>query len=340
MEADKKPHAEVKPTVTPSKPVADSQGPSVTDKVRENPWILSTLVLGVVALILIISSFSGGITGGAVGVANKDVVTQKVMSFLNAQVGAGNVQYVKTSLKDGIYEIDVNYQGTQVPVYITADGVNLIQGLVPIDAALNASQNSTQPAGNGNAVVQVSVDDDPVKGNKAAPVTIVEFSDFECPYCGKFYKDTYNQIVTQYVNTGKANIVFRDFPLSDIHPYAEKAAEAAGCAYEQGKFWEYHNKLFENQADLTSTYQSKGISGVTDSLKQYAKDLKLNTAKFDECLDSGKRADEIKKDVADGSGYGVTGTPAFFINGKLIAGAYPFSEFQKIIDAELTKKSG
>jgi len=327
MEADKKTHVETKSTIIPSKPISDREGPSVTDKVRENPWILATFVLGIVALVFIISSFSGGMTGGAIGVADEDVVTQKVMGFLNAQVGEGNVEYVSTNLKNGLYEILVNYQGTSVPVYVTADGTQLVQGVLPFDTALN-SINDASASPSSDEPIKVSVDDDPVKGNKAAPVTIVEFSDFECPFCGKFYEETYNQLVTTYINTGKASLVFRDFPLSSIHPDAQKASEASECADEQGKFWEYHNKLFENQQALS-----------IDDLKQYAKDLKLNTVKFNDCLDTGKYEDEVLKDASEGASYGVTGTPAFFINGRLIAGAYPFSEFKKIIDEELAKAS-
>lgn len=319
MEADKKAKVDNLEAETSLK-----ERSSVTDKVRENPWILATFVLGIVALLLIITSFSGGMTGGAIGVADKDVVTQKVMNFLNAQVGEGNVKYVSTNLKNGLYEVLVNYQGTEVPVYVTADGTNLVQGVLPIDTALD-SINSATPSPS-NEPIQVSVDDDPIKGNKAAPVTIVEFSDFECPFCGKFYTETYKQIIDTYVTTGKASLVFRDFPLSSIHPDAEKAAEAAECANEQGKFWEMHNKLFENQQALS-----------VDNLKQYAKDLKLNTVKFNDCLDTGKYEAEVAKDTKEAASYGVTGTPAFFINGRLIAGAYPFSEFKKIIDEELAK---
>ena len=295
---------------------------TLTDKFRENPWMVSTIVLGIVAVILLLSSFSGGFTGAAVGVANQDDVTQRVINFLNTQVPEG-VQHISTELEGGLYKITVDYQGTQVPVYVTADGESLVQGVTPFDIveqAQNASQNQ-EP-------IEVSVDDDPVKGNPSAQITIVEFSDFECPFCGKFYAETYDQIITAYVNTGKANLVFRDFPLSSIHPNAQKASEAAQCAFEQGKFWEMHDKLFENQQALE-----------IEDLKQYAKDLKLNTVKFNDCLDSGKYEEEVANDVSEGASYGVTGTPAFFINGKLIAGAYPLEEFQKIIDEELAKAS-
>jgi len=164
-------------------------------------------------------------------------------------------------------------------------------------------------------------DDDPVLGDKDAPVTIVEFSDYECPFCGRFWSETLPKIKEQYIRTGKVKLVYRDFPLP-IHSNAQKAAEAAECADDQGQFWVYHDKLFENQRAL-------GMA----NLKGYAKDLGLDTEAFDDCLDSGKHADEVKADLEDGADGGVSGTPAFFINGVPVSGAQPFEEFQRIIDA-------
>lgn len=167
------------------------------------------------------------------------------------------------------------------------------------------------------------VDDDAIKGDKNAPVTIVEFSDYECPFCVKFYTQTLPQIEENYIKTGKVKLIYRDFPLG-FHAQAQKAAEAAECAGEQGKYYEMHNLLFE-----------RGVAGGVNSFKAYAKELKLDTTKFDQCLDSGKMSSEVKKDAADGGKYGVQGTPAFFINGKLLSGAQPYSVFQQAIEAEL-----
>ena len=170
-----------------------------------------------------------------------------------------------------------------------------------------------------------SVDNDPMKGKANAKVTIIEFSDFQCPYCGKFYTETLPQIMKEYIDTGKAKLVYRDYPL-EFHPNAQPAAEAAECAHEQGKFWEMHNKLFENQQSLS-----------VDNYKQWAADLKLDTKKFNDCVDTHKYADEVKKDAADGSAAGVSGTPGFFVNNKIISGAVPFEVFKQTIDAELAK---
>ncbi|MFH0874846.1 MAG: DsbA family protein [archaeon] len=169
------------------------------------------------------------------------------------------------------------------------------------------------------------VDDDAVKGDKNAPVTIVEWSDFECPYCARFYQQTFGQIEKEYIETGKVKFIYRDFPLG-FHVNAQKAAEAAECAGEQGKFWEMHDKLFE-----------QGVSGGIDSFKQFAKDIGLDASKFNECIDSGKMASEIAKDTQDGQAAGITGTPGFVINGKLVVGAQPFENFKQIIDEGLAK---
>ncbi|MEM4347151.1 MAG: DsbA family protein [Candidatus Altiarchaeota archaeon] len=174
--------------------------------------------------------------------------------------------------------------------------------------------------------IQVSVDNDPVKGQKDAKVTIVEFSDFQCPFCARFFQQTLPQIDRDYIKTGKVKFVYRDFPLS-FHQYAQKAAEAAECANEQGKFWQYHDILYGNQSDWSS-------GGIT-KLKEYAKKLDLDTKKFDECLDSGKYFQEVQKDFSDGQSYGVSGTPTFFINGIKLVGAQPYETFKKIIEQEL-----
>ena len=171
----------------------------------------------------------------------------------------------------------------------------------------------------------ISVGDNSVKGPADAKVTIVVFTDYQCTFCGEFARDVLPLIISEYVNTGKARVAIRDFPL-EFHSNAQKAAEASGCANEQGKFWEYHDKLFANQQALS----------ISD-LKQYAKDLGLDTSKFDQCLDSGKYASEVQKDLKDGQSYGVTGTPTIFVNGNPVVGAQPFSTFKQIIDAELAK---
>jgi len=188
-------------------------------------------------------------------------------------------------------------------------------------AVAPAVNPATPPSGNEKVVV--SDDGDPSMGDKDAPVTIISFTDFQCPYCSRFVLQTFPEIKKTYIDTGKVRFVLRDFPLP-FHQFSQKAHEAAECANEQGKFWEMHDLLFGNQDKLS----------ITD-LKQFAKDLSLDSAKFDSCLDSGKFASEVAKDASDGQAAGVSGTPSFVINGKLLVGAQPFSAFQQAIDAAL-----
>lgn len=177
--------------------------------------------------------------------------------------------------------------------------------------------------------LDVSLDNDAVLGDSNAPVTIIEFSDYECPYCGRFWQQTLPELKTNYINTGKVKFVYRDFPLTSLHSDALHAAIAAECVREQGgdvAYFEYHDKLFSSQPELSDA-----------NLKSWAKDFGYD---IDSCLDSNKYKDEVEKDLADGSNVGVRGTPAFFIGNEddgflLVSGAQPFVVFKSVIDAEL-----
>jgi protein-disulfide isomerase len=174
-------------------------------------------------------------------------------------------------------------------------------------------------------VIEVATAGRPERGGGAkAPVTIIEFSDYQCPFC-KRAEDSVNQVMKTYGD--KIRLVYRNYPLP-MHPMARPAAEAAACANAQGKFWEYHAKLFENQAGLNQ-----------DKMKQIAKDVGLDSAKFDECIAKKPYGDKIDQDTADGNKVGVNGTPAFFINGRMLSGAQPFEKFKEIIDQELAAKA-
>ncbi len=165
--------------------------------------------------------------------------------------------------------------------------------------------------------------DDPVLGNPEAPVTITEYSDFECPFCSRFYNGAYKDIVENYVDTGKVKIVFKDFPLTQIHKNAMISAQAMECANEQGKAFEMHDKIFE-EGSPTQT-----------SLKLWAVELGLDSEDFDACLDSNKYEQEILEDIKEGASKGVSGTPTLFVNNKKIVGAQPFSVFRQAIEEEL-----
>lgn len=163
------------------------------------------------------------------------------------------------------------------------------------------------------------------RGSKDAEVTMVEFSDFQCPFCGRFFEQTLPLIESQYIKTGKVKFVYKDFPLDSIHPQATPAALAARCSGEQGKFWEYHDLIFQNQQLLGDS-----------SYSQWAADLDLDIDKFNDCYDSKKYLKAVQQDFNEGNNAGVRGTPGFLINGKLVSGAQPFSVFQQVIEAELS----
>jgi protein-disulfide isomerase len=168
-------------------------------------------------------------------------------------------------------------------------------------------------------VVEVGTAGQPAMGPANAPITIVEFSDYQCPFC-KRAEPAVKQVMDTYKD--KIRLVFRDYPLP-FHPDAKPAAEAAGCANAQGKFWEYHTKLWDSP------------SFKPEDLKKIAGDVGLDAAKFDACVKDGAMKAEVEKDMQEGQAVGVNGTPAFFINGRMLSGAQPFEKFKEIIDEEL-----
>jgi len=165
--------------------------------------------------------------------------------------------------------------------------------------------------------------DDPSIGSASAPVTLIEFSDFQCPFCQRV-APTLKQVKEKYGD--KLRVVWKDFPLTQIHPQAFKAGEAGHCAADQGKFWEYHDRLFANQQALQPT-----------DLKKYATDLGLDANAFNTCLDSSKYGERVRDGVAEGSRLGVNSTPTIYINGRVLSGAQPFETFVTMIDEELSK---
>jgi protein-disulfide isomerase/Skp family chaperone for outer membrane proteins len=173
--------------------------------------------------------------------------------------------------------------------------------------------------------VQINTAGFPSRGPADAPVTIVEFSDFECPYCGGLYP-TLKQVEKNYPQ--QVRIVYRQFPLANIHPHAQKAAEASLCANDQQKFWEFHDSMFTNQRELS-----------VPDLKQRAVDLKMDTQTFNQCLDSGRHAADVQADIQEGARNGVTGTPAMFINGRFLSGNQPYAEIRSVIEDELQRKA-
>lgn len=177
--------------------------------------------------------------------------------------------------------------------------------------------------------VKVSTGHFPVLGEKGAKVTIIEFADFQCPFCERFYTDSESNIIKDYVDTGKAKFAFRHYAF--LGQESTDSALASECANEQDKFWEYHNYLYEHQGAENSGAFSK------DNLKGFAATLGLDTAKFNDCLDSAKYQKNVDKDLTEGAAAGVSGTPATFVNGVLLEGALPYADFKAEIEKALTK---
>lgn len=182
----------------------------------------------------------------------------------------------------------------------------------------------------------VDIDDDPIKGDPSAPVTIVEFSDFQCPFCMKFYQETLPLIDQEYIQSGKVNLVYRDYPIDRIHPNARAAHIAAECADEQETFWQYHDMLFEKQEEWSNLESSMILS----KMSQYASDLNLQVDQFENCLRDPQVAKEVGMDLSDGQQYGSTGTPTFFIGNtedgfEKVSGAKPFAVFKSVIESKL-----
>jgi protein-disulfide isomerase len=195
----------------------------------------------------------------------------------------------------------------------------------PAATEVQAAETPQEPTPSSGSEIVVDPDDWHVQGSADAPVTLIEYSDFQCPYCARYYNETYAQIKEQYVDTGQVRYIFRHFPLA-IHSEARAAAQAAECAGEQDKFWEMHDALFENQDSWA------GSADPTAAFVDLAEGLDLDGAEFETCLSSGKYAAKIQEDVAAGAEDGVDGTPAFFINGVSLSGAQPFAAFQQQID--------
>ncbi|MBI4174222.1 MAG: DsbA family protein [Candidatus Aenigmarchaeota archaeon] len=189
-----------------------------------------------------------------------------------------------------------------------------------------------QPAATGAAVSDIS-------DNKAASAkflevgdidaqnVIEEFGDYECPFCTRFHTTTFTQLKKDFIDTGKARYIFKDFPLAHAHFNAQKAAEAAHCAGEQGKYEEYHDKLYQN----SYSGDKWGNRPAINAFKKYATDLGLDAGQFNKCLDSGSKSADVRANLAEGQQRGVSGTPSFFVNGRFVSGAQPYSVFAQMM---------
>ena len=258
--------------------------------------------------------------------SNNDSLSRKEEKF---QSSPGNSSYLKLLTSLVILSFGLSIASLIISLKLSPQKTN--QDNNKLEAAIgqnlpsqnNPTTDQQQPAGENTTIQNFEIsNNNHVRGNFNASVTLVEFSDFECPFCERIYP-TLNKILSDYKD--KVRLVYKHFPLG-FHPNAQKAAEASECADEQGKFWEYHDKLFENYQKYSS-----------DNFKQWAKDLGLNIGKFNDCLDSGKFSQKVKADYQEGLQKGVNGTPATFVNGQLVVGAQPYEAFKQVIDGLIVK---
>lgn len=267
------------------------------------------------------------VTAGQTTVATPENSTDYIMTLTSS----GSISVSSTPASATIY-IDSILTGLTTPH--TFEGISpgnhdvyvFLSGYVlPATQTVSVSTGETSSVSFtlSSNLASLYADDDAYLGLLSAPVTIVEFSDYQCPYCKRFSINTLPEIQENYIDTGEVRYVYRDLPLS-FHTNAKKAAEAAECAGEQNKYWEMHDKLFE-----------EGVAGGVDSYKQYAADLGLKIDEFNNCLDSGAMTGEVDNDIADAQELGISGTPTFLINDDRIVGAQPYENFESVIESNL-----
>jgi len=273
------------------------------------------------------------ILGIFVIISGSMVTPNKAMSLaenqVNSIVSSQGISATANTVvfEHGLYKISLSVgSGSNVQpaeVYLTKDGKQLIIGNV---FEIGSSSESVEPE-----TINFELDGTELSlGDSTAPVTVIEFSDFQCPFCRRFYTDTLQELKTNYIDTGKVYFVYKHFPLS-FHPIAQKSGEAVECANDQNRWIEMHDKIFEEQdKDGQGTVQY-----TVDDIKNWAKSVVADSTTFNSCLDSGKYEDKVLNDFQEGQSVGVSGTPASFVNGVMVSGAQPFSVFAQLIDEEL-----
>lgn len=228
-------------------------------------------------------------------------------------------------------DIDKRVAALEAQVRALTAQIAALRSMISAQTAPPAPQTAPRPAGPEIDQV-ISIAGRPTKGQSSAKLAIVEFSDFQCPYCGRYSREIYPQVIREFVNTGRAQYVFRHYPIESLHPDATNAAKAGECAFAQGKFWEVHDRLFDNQARLQLA-----------QLPTYTQGLGIDDAQFRACMTSPAVASKVTADLQQGRQLGVTGTPYFFIGLVLpnnqvrllrqLKGAAPLETFRTAIEA-------
>jgi len=283
---------------------------------------------GPIGALILVMLFAG--CGGSRGsAASNDTISQHVIDYFQKTVTTPGLTFKVTKIEDsevpdwrkGNLEVSLGQQTQNVAFYVSRDGKYLFRG--------DAVDLTVDPL--KQVMDKISLDNQPVRGPKDAKVTIVEYSDFQCPFCGRVYTTLENDVLKDYGD--KVRFVFKNYPLSSIHPWAEDGAVASECAFQQGndKFWAMYNGLFSKQGEINK-------ENLKDKASEFGKAGGLDVARLQECL-AGKQSQEaVDADVKEATALGVSSTPTFFVNGRKLSGALSPADFKQAIDRELAAK--
>ncbi len=244
-------------------------------------------------------------------------------SMASAALDANAIkEMARTGARQGVEEA-LAAEATRTAQELSQEGVGADSPSPTVDGAIGPQRPSSEVNPQSYPLRAANL-----QGESNAPITIIEYGDFGCIFCNRFHKDTFQQVIDNYVKTGKARFMFKQMPIVQLHPGADIAAVGSECAADQGQFWPYHELVFaQGKSSFTS-----------DEVRSYAQTLKLDMKKFEDCMSSqnGPAAQRVQVDMTEANDVGVRGTPTFLINGKLLVGAQPYSAFQRMLDAALT----
>ena len=285
--------------------------------------------LTALALLLVAACGGGGGGGGGGATADDAAVSQRVVDYFQKTVTTPGLTFKVTKVEDseipdwrkGNLEVSLGQQTQNVAFYVSRDGRYLFRGDA-VDLTVDPLKQVRD---------KIKLDGEPSRGPADAKVTIVEYSDFQCPFCSRVYATFETQVIKEYGD--KVRFIFKNYPLTSIHPWAEDAAVASECAFQQGndQFWTMYNGLFSKQSEINK-----------DNLAAKAAEIGeaggLDVAKLKECLEGKKSLDAVKADESEATALGVNSTPTFFVNGRRLSGAQTYEGFKQLIDQELAAK--
>ena len=272
---------------------------------------------------------AAGCGGGGGPTASDEAVSQRVVDYFQKTVTTPGLSFKVTKVEDaeipgwrkGSLEVSLGQQTQNVGFYVSRDGKYLFRGDA-VDLTIDPLQQ---------VMNKMDLKNQPERGPKDAKVTIVEYSDFECPFCARVYTTLEQQVLKDYGD--KVRFIYKNFPLSSIHPWAEDGAVASECGFQQGndQFWAMYNGLFSKQGEITK-------DNLRDKVTEIAQGAGMDVAKFQECFDGKKTLDAVKADQSEGTALGVNSTPTFFVNGRRLSGAQTPENFKQLIDQSLGAK--